>query len=122
MILSFLFFGVVSFANAQSYNFAEQSGLKTASEQAGYQTDNNKDLASYIRQIVTIILSVLGVVFLGFTIYGGLLWMTAQGNEDHITRAKDIITESIIGLIIVLAAYAISYFVISYLTKVSIIS
>jgi len=37
--------------------------------------------------------------------------MTAQGNEQQVTKAKDLITNSIIGLIIVLAAYAITAFI-----------
>ena len=45
-------------------------------------------------------------------VYGGYLWMTARGNEEEVTKAKNLIKAAIIGLIIVLAAYAISIFVI----------
>lgn len=41
--------------------------------------------------------------------------MTAAGNEEQVGKAKKLLTAAIIGLIIVLSAYAISYFVISKL-------
>jgi len=45
------------------------------------------------------------------------LWMTSGGNEEKIEKAKKILVSSIIGLTIVLAAYAITYFVIDAVLK-----
>ena len=39
--------------------------------------------------------------------------MIAQGNEKNVDQAKNIITDAIIGLIIVASAYAISYFILN---------
>ena len=50
-------------------------------------------------------------MFLGLAIYAGIIWMTASGSEEKVSKAKEMLTESIIGIIIVLAAYAISYFI-----------
>lgn len=63
--------------------------------------------------IIQTALSLLGVIFLGIMIFGGYLWMTGRGNEERVTRAKNLIWAAIIGLIIVVSAYAISYFIIS---------
>jgi hypothetical protein len=41
--------------------------------------------------------------------------MTAGGNEDNVKKAKRLLSQSIIGLIIIVTAYAISTFVISQL-------
>lgn len=46
-------------------------------------------------------------------IYGGIAWMLAGGNETTVDKAKRIVEEAVIGLLIVVAAYAISYFVLS---------
>ena len=46
-------------------------------------------------------------------IYGGIVWMMAGGNEQDAEKAKNIIIAAIIGLMIVLAAYAISYFIVN---------
>lgn len=116
LFLIFTIFGsllIITTVSAQgSYNFASSSGLEHTSKQAGYDTtDQSQTPEAYISRIITIILSILGVIFLGLTIYGGIVWMTAQGNEEKVTKAKELITEAVIGLIIVIAAYAIAYFV-----------
>ena len=49
-------------------------------------------------------------------IYGGFVWMTARGNTQAVDTAKDLIYSAVIGLIIVLAAYAITTFVGSLLS------
>ncbi len=64
-----------------------------------------------ISTIITGVLSLAGTVFLVLTVYAGILWMTAQGKEEQVTKAKDIVTQAIIGLAITLAAYAITAFV-----------
>ncbi|MDD3285718.1 MAG: pilin [Patescibacteria group bacterium] len=109
--------GIFNLALAQngSYDFSQNSGLSNTGSNAGYTTTDTS-VNGYIAQIITVILSLVGVVFLGFAIYAGIVWMTAQGNEEKVSKAKEILTESIIGIIIVLAAYAISYFVLKATT------
>ena len=103
---------VTSVSAQGSYNFASSSGLAHTSQQAGYDiSDQSQTPEAYVSRIIAIILSILGVIFLGLTIYGGIVWMTAQGNQEKVSKAKELITEAIIGLIIVIAAYAITYFV-----------
>ncbi len=75
------------------------------------------DLPSAISRVVRAVLSVVGTIFLVLTIYAGILWMTAQGEEEKAKKARDIITMAVIGLVIVMSAYAITYFVTNSLTK-----
>jgi len=49
--------------------------------------------------------------------YGGMRWMTAEGNDDKVQKAKDIIQGGGIGLAIVLSAYGITYFIFSRLAQ-----
>ncbi len=56
-------------------------------------------------------LSLIGVLFLVLMIYGGFRWMIARGNDTEIEKAKHLIEAAIMGLIIVVAAYAITTFV-----------
>lgn len=74
-------------------------------------TGLTKDFAGSISTIIIAVLSLAGTVFLVLTVYAGILWMTAQGKEEQVTKAKDIVTQAIIGLAITLAAYAITAFV-----------
>ncbi len=75
------------------------------------QMSGNAFLNSKIGSIIGVVLSFVGVIFLILMIYAGLVWMTAQGNQEQVNKAKDLMINAIIGLIIVLAAYAITAFI-----------
>lgn len=118
----FIFSNLIALNNKLvAYSFMGNSGVSATAKNAGFigqplfGTPNS--LNSGIGLIIGALLSLLGVVFLGLTIYGGIMWMTAEGSEERVEKAKGIITSSLIGLVIVLAAYAISVFVITALTK-----
>ena len=63
-------------------------------------------------KIINVFFGVLGIIFLVLMLYGGFLWMTGRGIEERVTKAKDLITQAVIGIVIILAAYAITEFVI----------
>lgn len=92
----------------------EDSHLNKAAGGAGYNIISD-DPFFLISTIINIVLSFLGVTFLILMVYGGYMWMTAAGDEQKVDKAKDLIKNAIIGLIVVLAAYAISYFVLGEL-------
>lgn len=74
--------------------------------------DPNVALLPLIGDIIGIVLGLLGVVFLFLTIYAGIIWMTAQGNEEKVEKAIGIMKTATIGLIVTLAAYSISAFIV----------
>lgn len=71
----------------------------------------SSDVTELIGSIIQIALSFIGIIFFLLIFYSGFSWMTAQGNSDKIDKAKDTIQAAAIGLIIVMAAYAITNFV-----------
>jgi len=92
--------------------------VDTVATDAGYAIDSEQgDIFTFAGNIITIALSLLGVIFLVLLIYGGYFWMTARGNEQQVEKAKNTITTALIGLVIVLLAYAASIFIISKLTE-----
>ena len=107
------YFGNLTLAANLGDAFFEDFLGKSAQE-AGYDPDE-REIETTISSIVQTVLSFLGVIFLILMIYGGYLWMTARGNEEQTTKAKNTITAAIIGIVIVLSAYAISYLVIKKL-------
>jgi len=110
----FLIFGLsFNAVQAENYNFASSSGLSSTGQGAGYDAAAPEP-EIIVSRVVQVVLSLLGVAFLGFMMYAGIMWMTAQGNEQKVEKAKNMITESIVGIIIVIAAYAIAFFVIDY--------
>lgn len=94
--------------------FGRNSQLSNMGISAEYETDNTKaDVYILFGRIINAILSIIGVFFLALTIYAGYNWMTAQGNETQIERAKKTISSSLIGVILVFTAYALSYFILA---------
>lgn len=71
----------------------------------------NVDLSGIIATILTLILSILGILFLILTIVAGFKWMTAGGNEETIKKQTTNIKNYLFGLIVVIAAYSITYFI-----------
>ncbi len=104
-----------------SYDFNEQSGLKATANNAGYDINSTTTAESIVSQVIAFVLAFLGVIFLALMIYGGILWMTAAGNEERVKKARKIMFNGLIGLVAVIAAYLIAYFVINFFGKQSLI-
>lgn len=90
--------------------FADDYGLDKTAGAAGISTVK-KDLPTVIGNLVGVVLSFLGIIFLVLIIYGGFLWMTAHGNEEQVKKARNIVLSAVIGLVVILSAYAITYFI-----------
>jgi cytochrome bd-type quinol oxidase subunit 2 len=71
----------------------------------------NKTLTEYIGALISVFLGLLGVIFVILTIYGGFTWMTAAGNEEKVSKAARIIKASVLGILIIIAIYALWVFV-----------
>ena len=77
------------------------------------------DLGTSIATVIKTILALVGTIFLILTIYAGIMWMTAQGEDEKVTKALNMIRSAIVGLVIVMSAYAITYFVTSKLAGIN---
>jgi len=66
-----------------------------------------------IARIIQIFLGFLGILTISLIIYGGFLWMTSAGNEERIEKAKQTIKSAVIGLIIILASFGITTFLLN---------
>lgn len=114
-ICGFIFLS--STAQAASYDFANDSGIKPVANKAGFGKSMSPEF--YVGLILTIFFSIIGIIFLVLIVLSGVKWMTAQGNTSRVDQAKDTITKAITGLIITLAAYGITYFVIKAISPTS---
>jgi hypothetical protein len=88
-------------------------GLAT-SRPASYASDQT--LQQTIASIINVALGLLGVIALVIILAGGFEWMTAGGNEEKTTEARKRIIAGVIGLAIILSAYAIAQFVLRSLS------
>lgn len=63
--------------------------------------------ASLIKKIVNILLFFLGAIAVIMIIIGGISYTTSAGDATGVTRAKNTILYSVIGLVVAFSAYAI---------------
>jgi hypothetical protein len=110
LAIALAFFVSVSYVYADDTTGVQSalSGLEAANTQAKLPST---DLPTTVGNIVGVVLSFIGVLFLGLLIYGGFSWMLARGNQQEVQKAKDLIEAAVIGLVIVMAAYAITAYV-----------
>lgn len=71
---------------------------------------------SAVTSIVNAIITISEIAFILLFLVGGIMYLTSTGNEEQAAKARKLIIDAIIGLIIVLAAWAISTWIIGKLT------
>lgn len=70
--------------------------------------DNIKDIPSFIKEIINIVL-IVGVPIVALAIiYTGFLFVKAQGNPEALTKAKKTLLYTIIGAVLLLGAFVIA--------------
>lgn len=84
---------------------------KVSEEGAGFAPSAGEPIP-VITGIINIFLTLIGVIFLVLILYGGFRWMTAGGETENIKKAQGTIRNAVIGLVIVLLAWAITLFVV----------
>lgn len=95
---------------------AQTSGAFFQTEPAtGITAAAQGSLGQNVTTILNYALGFLGLVAVGFIIYGGVLMVTSAGNEEGVGKAKKIITYAAIGIVLIMLSYTIVTFVTSAL-------
>jgi len=117
LVIFFLWGNIPAFAD---YNgkYGLDATIGAAGE-AGSALTTNSDIKTSTGKIIGVVLSFVGALFFILMIYGGFLWMTARGDEGQVTKAKDLIFAAVIGLVIIISAYALTSFLGTQLTSSS---
>ena|SRR3989344_4038400 len=79
----------------------------TVPNSTGTGLPNNSSASSIILQIINIALGVAGLVAVLFLLVGGFRYITSAGNEETAEQAKKIITNAIIGIVIIILSFVI---------------
>ena len=90
--------------------------MKQTAVDSGYSTTNISPQIVIV-QIIIYALGFVGLIFLIMIIYSGYQWMTAGGNEEKIGLAKKRLQYAVIGLVVIVAAYTISSYIMSSMIK-----
>ncbi len=84
------------------YGFDDLTDLNVSQSEESAQT--------IIVRLINFALTFLGLIAVILILWGGFKWMTAGGNDEQVGEAKKIIIAAVIGLAIIISAYAITNF------------
>lgn len=105
-------------ALAQTSTITASDLLQVQGQDVGtYAGLGTSDVRITIARIIRVAMGLLGIVAVVIVLIGGFTWMTAGGNEEKVGEAKKWIFAGVIGLAIILSAYAIASFVITNLVS-----
>ncbi len=112
VVLGVLFFNVNSVLGAKIGDYG--APLKQVVKVSGVTGSGipQDDLASAVGFWIKIALGLIGTVFFVLIVYAAFNWMASQGEEEKIKTSQKTIVASIIGLMIVVSAYAVSNLII----------
>ena len=91
--------------------------LKIVAGKAGFAEADSTTLRKIFGALISAFLSILGILFLVYMLYAGYTYMVAHGEEEKVKKSLATIRQAIIGLCIVIGAYAIWAFFASYIIK-----
>lgn len=94
--------------------FSTTNVLDTFAEKANYSAAQTPEY--YIGLVLTGFFSLLGIITMGLIFYSGFVWMTARGNEAKVTKAKENLTNALIGLLLIVGGYALTTFILKIFT------
>ena len=123
LILAIISFFIFAFIFTLLPNYSAQAGLwdmqkdtlgeiETTFENVG-TTDDPEEI---VIEVIKIFLGFVGLIVIVILIWGGFRWMNAGGNDEELKKSKQVITRALIGLVIIIASYAITEFIV-YLTE-----
>lgn len=109
---------LASSAQAAFLNQAKQADYNDTINNVSSSTyDKNITINDIAANVIQIVLGVLGVVFMILIFIAGGSWMLANGNEERVQKSKRTIRHLLIGLVLVLGAYVITYTLSSVLSN-----
>jgi len=104
----------LSTPNAQASNslWDQQEGFGSGQIGLAFgEDDTPKDIREITALIIKVFLGFLGIIFVAIIVMAGFKYMTSEGNEEKINEAISQIKTGVIGLIIIMASYAITTYV-----------
>ena len=110
-----LFFTLVSFVSqASAQDLAMQNNLNVVANSAG--VGRQADIITIIGRLINVALGFVGVLLLVMMLFSGYQYMTAGGDPEKVKKAITRIRNTIIGLLIIVASFAIVNFIMGWLT------
>ena len=65
------------------------------------------DISGIIKNFITSVLALSGVLALFAFVYGGIFWMVSMGDATKVTKGRNVMIWAVMGLIVIFGSYAI---------------
>ncbi|MBL7141537.1 hypothetical protein ISS21_00330 [Patescibacteria group bacterium] len=91
--------------------------LEATAKKAGLGEET--DISLIVGRIISVVLGLISIILVVLLIVGGFMWMTAGGNVEQVTKAKTMMTNAFIALVIIVLAFAITRFVVKEMIEVT---
>lgn len=69
------------------------------------------DINTVVSKLFSFGITIASIIFVIMFLVGGLQYLGSAGNDEQTGKAKKLMVDAIIGLVLVLAAYAIARFI-----------
>lgn len=104
MIMALLLINAIgmNLAMAQAID-ATQDQPAIIAQLSGGQTG----LRGIVLTVINFFLTFLGLLAVIMVIYGGFLYVSSAGNEENVNKAKKILLYAVIGIVVIIASFAL---------------
>ncbi len=93
-------------ASAQSFNYTPMENIP------GFETETaTGDFYSYIAAVYKFGIAAVGIAALFMLMLGGYMYLASAGNNASMEKAKGVITDAIVGLVLALTSYILLYII-----------
>ena len=119
LIIPIMALGVSAALQINNVNVVRATEMTLSGGVSSSQADDvPQDLAGDVfKNVVNILLFIIGAVSVIMLIYGGIRYTTSGGNANSVTAAKNTIMYSIIGLVVAILAFAVVNFVVKQMME-----
>ncbi|MFA6537609.1 MAG: pilin [Patescibacteria group bacterium] len=123
VLLLGLFLPTAIFATAQKIEIKDGGGKLLTTGVTNNKTalgmENSASVPDIVANVIKFVMAIVGMVMLVLTVYAGVLWMTAGGSVENIEKAKKLLKNAVIGLILIMAAYTVTDFAVVNIVKLT---
>ncbi len=114
--LAIMILSLLGLAFLADFALAQNFGINEVNNGLGGALASFSDPRVVAARFIQLALGFLGVLAVLLVMYAGFIWMTSGGSEDKIAKAKKLLLNGVMGLIIILSAWAITTFLLNKIT------
>ena len=94
-----------------TFNVGEYLNLDEGEQDQEYFDDQEGPIIGFILRILNYATGIMGSIGVILMIIAGFRFMAAQGNQQNVDEAKDMVKYAVIGLVVAFSSYVVVIFV-----------